>query len=235
MRRWLRMGSVLRGVFSLVLASAMFNPEMAAASGEFYLERTCQSNDERMRSLLQYLYKIDGNLRELNESKVKRIKFLESNLRKTRDRAQYSISFRELYNDPDWYQYKIQSEARGLISKVEEAAKTRSWNDFKARVEEQLSDIGTNSINYKISSSATGVMQSYIRLGQEIRGFFKTLEDSEQRLSELGEWSRLSRSLEESKETRTVISGLFLLDPDNILNCQVEYIGFALSKAKRSK
>jgi hypothetical protein len=194
---------------------------------EFYNEEECARVEDRTRTFLQFLYKLEGNLRDLNPNKVKRIRFLESEFRKPgrKNQERGSAAFRELYNDPDWYHYQIQYKSRELIASLEELGKKGAWAEFKKYADEQV--LGKAPVH----RSATAAMASINRLAHTAKDFFVNLREWEARLGELGEWSRLDRSLDPNFEERTLL-GFVLRD---YLDCQIDYLDFAISRVALSR
>lgn len=211
--------------YIFILIFSFTSPAFAADSKLKYLrkdiEESCIRAYDELEELQQFLYKFDGNLPEIKDSKIKNIKFTRSQL------INYKISnterkkaFSDLYNDPDYYQYKLQEQSADLIKELEK------YNSESSPIKDK------NLIFSLPNVSSIGDYQNpYLKIRKllEIQGkilsFFDDLEDGSSRLEQLNQQHRLEKSLENDPVELYARKYKFKLDTvSNVIGCNLDYL-----------
>ncbi len=177
------------------------------------------------KGILQFLYKVDGNLGDINKSKIKRIDYLKQVFRdykKTKDERRKAFS--ELWSDPDYWQYKVQSGSRALIEKYEFVNKNSGWVVFKKDVDKLVSQNNSKGGNW----FGLGSMQAMRKLDSETRDFFEVLDQAERRLEQLRESDRFRKFLGVDKEKQGAETAYYKGFAGWLLGCQIDYLEFAI-------
>jgi hypothetical protein len=166
---------------------------------------------------------VDGNLKDLNPSKIKRIEHLESifvDYKTTK--PQRSEAFKELFSDPDWWVYKLQRDSKKLIAQLELLKKNSNWDQFKKLASEQVA--GKIS-KFSSQPSATNSMNAMVDLMVDSSKFFSERNEIKERLEALGASSLLSRVFSDDIQHDSFESRLFLFSlPSSLINCQIDFL-----------
>lgn len=188
-------------------------------------EEQCTRYYKQIDIFLQYLYRADGNLKELSSSKIKRIEYLDGvfsdyNASDSKRRT----AFDELFTDPDWWIYKLQRNSRKLIDQIESFKQQSDWDSFK-KLATQQADRQIKAFPY--IPSATWSMDQTVDLIYATADFFSKLTEIKSRLEELGASSRLSRAFSENSAYEQVF--LHRL-PSSLMKCQINFLARRLDK-----
>lgn len=198
-----------------------------------YLDQSCSTSYKQIDNFLQYLYKADGNLGDLNSSKIKRIEYLEGVFSdgSTSDahRLKAKEAFNELFYDPDWYVFKLQRNTRKLIGKLEKFKEEYNWVNFKKLAMQQAER--ESKVNLFLPS-ATRSMRQTLQLIDETSNFFTDRSEVKGRLDELGAASRMSRAFNKDAGKDSFESTLFALLPSRLLGCQIDHLESRLDTKK---
>jgi hypothetical protein len=204
----------------MIASSGVYGAEFDAGKE---LDRHCSSQYKGVDNFLQYLYKVDGNLKNLNPSKIKRIEHLETVFEdyKSTD-SQRREAFKELFSDPDWWVYKLQRDSRKLIAKIELLKKNSNWDQFKKLATEQAA--GKMS-KFSFQPSATNSMNGMVDLMVSSSKFYSERNEIKERLEALGASSRLNRVFSEDIQQDSFESRFFLFHlPSSLIKCQIDYL-----------
>ena len=163
----------LKHVLSVLVFSAFFiGPPAYSADVDVdkMRDEQCTNHYKQIDYFLQYLYRVDGNLKDLNPSKIKRIEHLDGVFSDYKaSTAQRKAAFGELYTDPDWWVYKLQKNSRKLIGQLETMKKDSSWATYKKMATQQIA--GQIPANF-FAPSATKTMEETVQLINNTSEFF---------------------------------------------------------------
>lgn len=185
-----------------------------------YIENNCINAYEGVEILLQFLYKFDGNLPTIKETKIKNIQFLLSQFSDyTNSMVVRRQAFGELFNDPDYYQFLIQDKSFNLIKELEEL-KLKS-NPTKDK----------NLIQALPKVSSSGVYENpylkirkLVKIQNNVRDFFEELESSKTKLEALKEDQRLSKSLDSNPQRLGFEIGMNKTSIIQVIECNLEHL-----------
>ncbi len=210
-------------IFAFIVMIASSGAYAADFDAGRELDKHCSSEYKQVDDFLQYLYKVDGNLKDLNPSKIKRIEHLEAVFRDRKTiKPQRSEAFRELFGDPDWWVYKLQRDSKKLIAQLELLKKNSSWDQFKKLASEQVA--GKIS-KLSLQPSATNSMNAMVDLMVGSAEFFSERNEIKERLKALGASSRLSRVFSEDSQQDSFESKFLLLYlPSSLIKCQIDFL-----------
>ncbi len=114
---------------AMIASSGVYGADFDAGKE---LDKHCSSEYKLVDDFLQYLYKVDGNLKDLNPSKIKRIEHLVAVFKDHKiTKPQRSEAFKELFSDPDWWVYKLQHDSKKLIAQLELLKKIQIGSNLK--------------------------------------------------------------------------------------------------------
>jgi hypothetical protein len=220
--------------------SAKATPKVGSVEWKQKMERDnyCKSNyEEFSEDALQALYKFDGNLPKISDSKIKRLQFVKNEWgdHKNSKAYRHKLFDEEMYPDPDYWQWKIQVETKKLISRIEGTLKWPQDRDallsylFHTRVK--------TSSDFELPY-AYGNTQRRIELNQfydkvdllnEAARWSFELDHFEAQLSRLGEGDRLDKALSAAEEIarKARIVELSFRVPSamqGIIRCQIEFL-----------
>lgn len=191
-------------------------------------DEQCTRDYKQIDDFLQYLYRVDGNLKELNQSKVKRIEHLETVFKDYKaSKPQRSAAFNELYTDPDWYVYKLQKNTQKLIGQLEALKKDYSWPAFK-RLATQQADRQITA--FAVAPSATRSMEVTVELIYTAADFFSERTEIKDRLEVLGASSRLSRAFSADPQQDSFEARLNFYFLSRLMGCQTDFLASRLNK-----
>ena len=214
----------------LTFATLLSSPHAYGANFDYdrALDKLCVDDYKDINDFLQYLYRADGNLKELNPSKIKRIEYLESVFEDYRTpKTQRSAAFKELYDDPDWWVFKLQRNSKKLIGQLEVLKKDWNWETFKNLAAQQANrQINANFFN----PSATRSMEKTVEVIKETADYFKELDEIKDRLDALGASSRLSRAFSDDPMQHGEASRRHFYLPIRLMKCQINFLENRLNK-----
>ena len=178
-------------------------------------DNTCGVDQgESVEELLQFLYKFEGNLPKINPNKIKRLDFLidqyESHITEKNTRRQ---AFKELWGDPDYWQYKLSKDANFLIARLESVKKYQNWNRSKAQVIDALNKRAKPFDNIFYS------MRNFFDIYRNTESFFQDLEQSVGKLRELNQSERFIKSLPQDPHEYGFQIGLLRSSTRFLLTC----------------
>ena len=211
--------------YFLALIFSVVSTVVSADSKLKYIEDECGRAYLGTDALIQFLYKFDGNLPSIKETKIKNIKFLISQF------SDFSISdavrrkaFGELYNDPDYYQFIIQEKSSNLIKELEEFKSKSSPAKDKNLIYmlPKVPSFGDYQNPYL-------KIQKLVRIQNSVRDFFDELESSKTKLEELNMQHRLSKSLESDPQILAFTIGIIKNSMTDVVECNL-----SLLEAKRT-
>ena len=221
----------LKKIFTGLVLTFLFAAHQAQATSidvDKMRDEQCTGNYKQIDNFLQYLYRADGNLKDLNSSKIKRIEHLESVFQDYKtSKPQRSAAFNELYNDPDWWVFKLQRNSKKLIGQLESLKKDMSWEAYKKLATQQA--VGQITTNF-FAPSATRSMEKTVELIYTTADFFAERTEIKDRLEALGASSRLNRVFSDDPQLDGFESRLFFSLPSHLIKCQIEYLGARLNK-----
>jgi hypothetical protein len=158
------------------------------------IKENCKQQYDHMQFIKNFLYKFDGNLLKIDEGKVT---YIERKLTTFRDhdlaKDVRSAAFKDIFYDPDYIQWSVQSEARKLLSLI---------NDF-----EKLENIyGADELNFhhliendgskkKELGSAYRRIRIALNIADDTYEFLSNLEEAVQRADAIGSEDIFARSL----------------------------------------
>jgi hypothetical protein len=215
-------------VLTFVILFTSLNAKSADISSDKMLDEACTIHYKNIDDFLQYLYRVDGNLTEINPSKIKRIQHLEKVFGDYRSpNTQRSAAFDELFSDPDWWVYKLQRNSRKLIAQLEAIKKDSSWVAFKKLATQQA--LRQITENY-FTPSATRSMESMVQLIYSTADFFQERIEIKDRLEALGASSRLSRAFATDIKRDALESGMHFYLPKHLMTCQIDFLASRLNR-----
>lgn len=188
-----------------IAAPRLGEPELWIIDGQ------CAHGYGRIDRLLAFLYKFDGNLPPIKETKIKHLRNLMrdfSDIKKSEE-AQ-NTAFKELYFDADYYQLVLEDKSKALIKDLE-SIKKDSMNDRETALETR------NTIAYTR-------LRNFLRVKDSIHDFFATLEESLQRLDSLNAEHRLTRSLDPNTTDRAFQIARGKLALNDVIDCNLGYL-----------
>jgi len=107
--------------YFIALFLSILSTVVAAESKLKYIDDNCVRAYAKADALLQFLYKFDGNLPSIKETKIKSMKFSIAQFKDYKSSKNIRRkAFGELFNDPDYYQFLIQEKSSNLIKEIEE-------------------------------------------------------------------------------------------------------------------
>ena len=206
--------------YFIVLIFSMASTFSVADTKLKYIENNCINAYEGVEILLQFLYKFDGNLPTIKETKIKNIQFLLSQFSDyTNSMVVRRQAFGELFNDPDYYQFLIQDKSFNLIKELEEL-KLKS-NPTKDK----------NLIQALPKVSSSGVYENpylkirkLVKIQNNVRDFFEELESSKTKLEALKEDQRLSKSLDSNPQRLGFEIGMNKTSIIQVIECNLEHL-----------
>lgn len=191
-------------------------------------EEQCTRDYKQIDNFLQYLYRADGNLKELNSSKIKRIEYLEGvYLDYIASDSKRRTAFNELFNDPDWWVYKLQRNARNLIEQLEAFKKDLNWDTYKQLARQQAD--GKVAVHL-FAPSATRSMEESVKLIYKTADFFTERSEIKDRLDALGSSARLNKVFSEDQQKDGYESRIFFYVPSNLIRCQIDFLAKRMNK-----
>ena len=191
-------------------------------------DEQCTRSYSQIDNFLQYLYRVDGNLKELNPSKIKRIDHLESVFEDYKATTpQRRAAFNELFNDPDWWVFKLQRNSKKLIGQLEALKKDLNWDTYKKLATQQSErQITANFFN----PSATGSMEKTVEVISATADYFSERTEIKDRLDALGASSRLSRAFSNDAQQDAFESKMHFYVPSRLMKCQIDFLANRLNK-----
>jgi hypothetical protein len=221
----------LKQIFSGLAMSVLITASHAFAA-DFDINKIrdeqCTRKYSQIDNFLQYLYKANGNLKDLNSYKIKRIDYLEGVFADNRtSKAQRSAAFNELYNDPDWWVYKLQKGSKKLIVQLESLKKDSNWDTFKKLATQQAARQITENL---YSPSATRSMHATIELIKTSADFFAERTEIKDRLDALGASDRLSRAFSNDPQQDSFESKFYFFLTTELIGCQIDFLASRLNK-----
>jgi hypothetical protein len=164
--------------------------------------------------LLQFLYKFEGNLPKINPNKIKRLDFLIDQYRSlTTPENPRRQAFKELWSDPDYWQYKLSLDANILIARLENINKYHNWERNKAQL------IATLNKKAKPYDNIFYSMRDFFDTHRRTESFFNDLEESVAKLKELNQVERVAKSLPQDPEEYGFQIGLLRSSTSSLLTC----------------
>ena len=164
--------------------------------------------------LLQFLYKFEGNLPKINPNKIKRLDFLidqyHSLITAENTRRQ---AFKELWSDPDYWQYKLSLDANILIARLENINKYHNWDRNKTQVIEILNKKAKPYENIFYS------MRDFFDTYRRTESFFQDLEESVVKLKELNQIERFAKSVPQDPQEYGFQIGLLRSSTSSLITC----------------
>ena len=206
--------------YFIILIFSMASTLSVADTKLKYIENNCVNAYEGVEILLQFLYKFDGNLPTIKETKIKNIQFLLSQFSDYKNSmAVRRQAFGELFNDPDYYQFLIQDKSSNLIKELEEfkskSNPTKDKNLIQALPKVTSSGIYENPY-LKI--------RKLVKIQNNVRDFFEELESSKTKLEALKEDHRLSKSLDSNPQRLGFEIGMNKTSMIQVIECNLEHL-----------
>jgi len=203
------------------------NPKKYRGSKESY----CQEEHLGLDKFLQFLYKIDGNLPPINDSKVKSIRYLtkefhnHENNEKERNRF-----FQELFPDPDYYQLKLQDDIKELISMLEKLEK--SWPKDQLNLKTYLDKLrGKEYYDTNDQRFFLGSLDLIFKSYDKSIALFRQIDDTNEAFKRLNALSRLNKTglpFNDSSDQYKEYYSSKLMFPQSLEymhTCHVSYLG----------
>ena len=177
----------------------------------------CTRAYSRVDALLQFLYKFEGNLPPIKESKTKSLKYqIERFSDINNSLAERKKQFGELQNDADYFQFLLQEKSIGLIKDIEELKEKSSPIKDKNLILSlpKVSSFGDYQNPYL-------KIKKWLRIQSGTRDFFEELENSKLRLEQLKEDHRLNKSLNYDAYNLGFITAINKTAIDSLINCNL--------------
>ena len=204
----------------IALSLSILTTVVAADSKLKYIDDNCVRAYARADALLQFLYKFDGNLPSIKETKIKSLKFLIGKFKDYKSSKEVRRkAFGELFNDPDYYQFLIQEKSTNLIKEIEEFKSNSSPTKDKNLIYSlpNVSSFGDYQNPYL-------KVMKVVRIQNNVRDFFDELESSKTKLEELNQQHRLSKSLDNDPQNLAFIIGFNKSSMIEVIDCNVSYL-----------
>jgi hypothetical protein len=206
--------------YFIILIFSMASTLSVADTKLKYIENNCINAYERVEILLQFLYKFDGNLPTIKETKIKNIQFLLSQFSDYKNSmAVRRQAFEELFNDPDYYQFLIQDKSSNLIKELEEF-KSKSNPTKDKNLIQALPKIS----NSGIYENPYLKIRKLVKIQNNVRDFFEELESSKTKLEALKEDHRLSKSLDSNPQRLGFEIGMNKTSIIQVIECNLEHL-----------
>jgi len=206
--------------YFVALIISIMSTVVAADSKLKYIDENCINAYERVDELLQFLYKFDGNLPAIKETKIKNLEFLISQFRGFKNsEGTRRQAFSELFNDPDYYQFLVQEKSSNLIKEIEEfklkSSPTKDKNLIFALP--KASTVGDYDNPYL-------KLQKLVKIQNNVRSFFEELESTKTRLEALKEDHRFSKSLDNDPRRLGFIIAMNKSSMIQVIECNLELL-----------
>lgn len=204
----------------IALSLSILTTVVAADSKLKYIDDNCVRAYARADALLQFLYKFDGNLPSIKDTKIKSLKFLIGQFKDYKSSKEVRRkAFGELFNDPDYYQFLIQEKSTNLIKEIEEFKSNSSPTKDKNLIYSlpNVSSFGDYQNPYL-------KVMKIVRIQNNVRDFFDELEISKAKLEELNQQHRLSKSLDNDPQNLAFIIGFNKSSMIEVIDCNVSYL-----------
>jgi hypothetical protein len=204
----------------LVLVYLILPTAFASDNKLKYIEDSCVRAYERADALLQFLYKFDGNLPSIKETKIKSLQFSIAQFKDYRSSKELRRkAFGELFNDPDYYQFLIQEKSSNLIKELEQFKS----NSSPAKDKNLIYQLPNVSSFGDYQNPYLKVMK-LVRIQNNVRDFFDELESSKTKLEELNQEHRLRKSLDNDPQNLAFLIGFNKLAMIEVINCNLFYL-----------
>jgi hypothetical protein len=206
--------------YFIVLIFSTLTSAFAADIKLKYIEDNCVRAYARADALLQFLYKFDGNLPSIKDTKIKSMKFSIAQFKDYKSSKDVRRkAFSELFNDPDYYQFLIQEKSSNLIKELEE---------FKSK----SSPAKDKNLIYSLPNvpSFGDYQNPYLKviklvsIQNNVRDFFDELESSRTKLEELNQQHRLSKSLDNDPQNLAFNIGFNKSSMNGVIECNLSYL-----------
>lgn len=184
-------------VVGLVLTFGCATQSLGATN--FSTGQVCKDELEGFDRTLEYLYRFDGNLPSLRDSKKKYIDSVQSKLHrrnspKRTDEMSKQI-IQELQDDHEYYLYQVSITSDNLIKKMERFRGSIDRSDMKVNELSKKYENGDSLAPWGVRWLIDDVARAFT-MGFEVKDFFMyELPILSQELSRLGMYDRVSRSL----------------------------------------
>jgi hypothetical protein len=172
-------------------------------------------------SLLQFLYKFDGNLPNIKSTKLKHLEFLISNFNDGEaSTSSRKKAFDELFNDPDYYQFRMQEKSSKLIKELEEL-KSKSSPEKDRDLIFSLPKI----FGFATYQNPYKKIEKLVQIQYDVGDFFEELENGKVKLEQLNQIDRLKKSLDNNPQSLAFTIGLYKkLSITRIISCNLDYL-----------
>lgn len=192
----------------------------AAAKNLKNIEEQCVRAYERVDAILPFLYKFEGNLPPMKDSKFKSIKHLISQFQDFRNSAEVrKKAFGELFGDADYYQYLLQEKSANLIKELE-----RFRSKSNPIADKDLVFALPKTSPFGDYENPFAKVIKLVRLQNELRDFFDELENSQMRLEQLHQLNRLNKSLDADAQRLGFAIALHKTSMTSVIQCNLDYL-----------
>jgi hypothetical protein len=184
------------------------------------IDDNCVRAYARADALLQFLYKFDGNLPSIKETKIKSLNFSIAQFKDYKSSKEIRRkAFGELFNDPDYYQLLIQEKSSNLIKELEEFKSKSSPTKDKNLIYTlpNVSSFGDYQNPYLKIKKLVGIQNN-------VRDFFDELESSKIRLEELNQQHRLRKSLDNDPQSLAFTIVFNKTSMTEVIECNLSYL-----------
>lgn len=202
---------------------------------------SCKDTEESIDATLQYLYRLQRNLPEIKDEKLRRLEFVESSFSSpgasSVDLYRYWES--EMYSNPEYWQYKLNENAQRLVEsyeKIKAKLKKRSIPDralalaelTRTAREKEKRESYKSQINYSWSDTYFQLLHEIYDLSEMLQEHYLVLSETEANLERLGQGWRLSRALEQDVEKRAFSKATNKFRIRQTYRCAIENLNEAL-------
>jgi hypothetical protein len=185
-----------------------------------YVERSCVRAYSQVDILLQFLYKFEGNLPDIKESKIKSLKFLIERFRNFENpTAVQKQAFGELFNDADYYQLQLQERSLNLIKELEELK-----NNSSPIKDKDLILSLPKSAPFGDYQNPYFKIKKFVRIQNQVRDFFDELETSKNRLEQLNQQHRLDKAMDYNNYDLGFIPSISKAAIGRVIECNLDYL-----------
>lgn len=189
----------------------------------------CKKDYDKVKNyLLQHLYKLDGNLPAISDSKRKRLGFVINEWKNENRDKQYrsNLWLTEMYPDADYWQITLENEVKPLIKLLEAI----NWERDRDELTNYLNLLrGKRYYSTREQENAPNLISHYIVLTKKVDETLRQVIDTDTQLRRLSQSNRLDKALGSDPLARTLLTMEFSLryrdEMRYLVDCQLRFLG----------